>query len=152
MDDITLKRIETIHPKYRSELIHIYKEICEKLTSRWECRFTSVFRSNADQDKLFAQKPKVTNARGGESFHNYGLAVDVCLIGPAGASWDINADYDRDGMADWHEMVCVFKKYGWTWGGDWVGFKDCPHFQRDSGLTIPELKKIPKLGIYPDLK
>lgn len=28
-------------------------------------------------------------------------------------------DFDGDGKADWMEVVAVFKKYGWEWGGDW---------------------------------
>lgn len=44
------------------------------------------FRSFAEQDKLYAQgrtnksKPIVTNARGGYSAHNYGLAIDFVIV------------------------------------------------------------------------
>ena len=53
---------------------------------------TSGFRSVADQNTLYAQgrtQPGniVTNARGGRSLHNYGLAVDVADIDYA---YDIN--------------------------------------------------------------
>jgi peptidoglycan L-alanyl-D-glutamate endopeptidase CwlK len=51
-------------------------------------------------------------------------------------------DYDFDGTADWGEVVSIFKKYKWTWGGDFKGkFKDYPHFQK-SDYTIEQLKKM----------
>ncbi|MDR0269027.1 M15 family metallopeptidase [Paenibacillus sp.] len=31
------------------------------------------------------------------------------------------------------------KKHGFEWGGDWSGFKDCPHFQMTSGLWCNQL-------------
>lgn len=79
MDKITLERIELLHPKLREEVRAIYKEICEALTGNAMCRFSHTLRTFAEQDALYAQgrtKPgaKVTNAKGGQSYHNYGLA------------------------------------------------------------------------------
>lgn len=37
-------------------------------------------RTYDEQDKLYAKRPKVTNARGGQSMHNFGIAGDVCLF------------------------------------------------------------------------
>jgi peptidoglycan L-alanyl-D-glutamate endopeptidase CwlK len=90
----------------------------------------------AEQDALYAQgrkKPgkKVTNAKAGQSIHNYGLAVDIVLIiDGKTASWDVKADWDNDRKADWMECVEIFKKHGWDWGGDWRTFKDMPHFEK----------------------
>jgi len=53
-------------------------ELAERLTARgMEALITDGFRSFQEQDALFAKVPKVTNARGGESNHNYGMAVDL---------------------------------------------------------------------------
>jgi peptidoglycan L-alanyl-D-glutamate endopeptidase CwlK len=145
MDRVTLDRIQTAHPKLIDELGKIYGEICEALTGRATCRFTHVLRTNAEQDELFAigrtKKGKiVTNARGGYSYHNYGFAVDICLIiDGKTASWDFKKDFDLDGIADWMEIVRIFKKYGWEWGGDWRKFPDAPHFQKTFGLSIADL-------------
>ena len=46
------------------------------------------------------------------------------------ASWDTKKDWDKDNQSDWMEVVSVFKKYNWSWGGDWVSFKDMPHFDK----------------------
>lgn len=85
---------------------------------------------------------KVTNAKGGQSIHNYGLAVDICLIiDGKTVSWDTAADWDNDQIADWYECVKIFAKYGWEWGGNWRTFKDLPHFEKkEILLNNAELK------------
>ena len=140
MDKITLDRIELLHPALREEAKQIYAEICERLTGRATCRFAYTLRTFAEQDALYNQKPKVTKAKGGQSFHNYGLAVDIVLLlnDSKVASWDTVTDFDGDGLADWQEVVYVFGLYGWEWGGNWKTFPDKPHFQKTFGLTISE--------------
>jgi len=144
-DRVTLRRIEQIHPQLRVELQAIYDEIIRRKVS---VRFTQVFRTFAEQDQLYAQGrtlpgKRVTNARGGQSYHNYGLAVDIVLLIDNGksVSWDRELDLDKDGLADWQEIVHVFKHFGWDWGGDWVSFKDYPHFEKSFGYTTAELKE-----------
>lgn len=140
MDKITLDRIELLHPALREEAKQIYAEICERLTGRATCRFAYTLRTFAEQDALYNQKPKVTKAKGGQSYHNYGLAVDIVLLLNDGksASWDTVTDFDGDGLADWQEVVYVFGLFGWEWGGNWKTFPDKPHFQKTFGLTISE--------------
>jgi peptidoglycan L-alanyl-D-glutamate endopeptidase CwlK len=153
MDKITLDRIEKLTPTVRADARKIYAEICEALKGRAICRFSHTFRSNAEQDALYAiGRTKagkiVTNAKGGNSYHNYGMAIDIVLLVDKdkngsfeSASWETNVDFDGDGRADWREIVDIFKRYGWEWGGDWK-FSDKPHFQKTNGLTIAQLKKI----------
>lgn len=153
MDKITLDRINLLHPKVREEALEIYKEICEELKGRAICRFSFTLRTFAEQDGLFAQgrtKPGriVTNARGGQSYHNYGLAIDIVLLVDRDkngtfetALWDTKTDFDGDGKSDWMEVVAIFKRYGWEWGGDWR-FVDQPHFQKTLGFSIVQLRKM----------
>lgn len=145
MDKVTLDRIKLLHPKLRDEALEIYEEICQALKGRAECRFSFTLRTFAEQNELFAQgrtKPGaiVTRARGGQSWHNYGLAVDIVLLVGGKASWDIKTDFDKDGRSDWMEVVDIFKRYGWEWGGDWKFF-DAPHFQKTFGMSINEMLK-----------
>lgn len=144
-DKVTLDRIKLIHPNLRQEVEQIYKEICEALKGRAICRFAHTLRTFEEQDKLFSQKPKVTQARAGMSYHNYGLAIDIVLLRDKdgngtfeSASWETNVDFDGDGKSDWQEIVTIFKQYGWTWGGDWK-FVDNPHFEKTFGLPVRTL-------------
>lgn len=108
---------------------------------------TQGLRTTAEQDALYAQgrtKPGaiVTNARGGYSYHNYGLAIDFALLLPdgSGVSWDMKRDGDKDRIADWHEVVQEAKRIGFEWGGDFTSIKDYPHFQMSFGMTIAALR------------
>jgi peptidoglycan L-alanyl-D-glutamate endopeptidase CwlK len=165
MDKVTLQRIETAHPAIREELKKIYAEICAALTGKAMCRFAYVKRTDAEQDELFAQgrtkpgpnaKPEkplgdvVTWAKAGESYHNYGLAVDIVLVVDKdgngsfeSASWDVKSDMDGDGISDWMEVIQIFTKYGWTWGGNWNKPKyDAPHLEKTMGYSIMRLKEL----------
>lgn len=144
-DKISLSRIEKLHPKLRNEVIEIYDKILERNVN---IRFTDTLRTFTEQNDLYAQgRTKdgkiVTHAKGGESYHNYGLALDFCLLLQKGkeVSWNRNLDLDADNQKDWDEVVAVFKHYGWEWGGDWTNFKDYPHFQKTFGLSTSELLK-----------
>jgi peptidoglycan L-alanyl-D-glutamate endopeptidase CwlK len=142
-DNKTLERIELMHPKLREETKSIYAEVCSVLTGKSFCRFSYTLRTFAEQDKLYAQGrtekgAKITNAKGGLSYHNYGLALDIVIIDGKSVSYDVKKDFDKDGKADWIEIVSIFKQYGWEWGGDWK-FYDAPHFQKTYGHSIREL-------------
>lgn len=142
-DSYTLKKINLIHPKLRAELLQIYREI---LTRGVKIRITDTLRTFEEQDKLYAQGrtapgARVTNAKAGQSYHNYGLAVDFSLLlrGGKKVSWNMNLDLDNDSLKDWNEVVAVFKHYGWDWGGNWTSFKDYPHFEKTFGFTTKQL-------------
>ena len=137
VDKVTQDRISKLHPSVRDEVTKIIEEINTKfLTGRAKVRIAQGLRTFAEQDALYAQgrtKPgkKVTNAKGGQSVHNYGFACDIALIiKDKEVSWDTKKDWDGDKVADWDECVKVFAKYGWSWGGNWTSFKDMPHFDK----------------------
>ncbi|MEN9389317.1 MAG: Cellulophaga phage phiSM [Candidatus Parcubacteria bacterium] len=152
-DQVTLDRIKLLHPKLRDEAVLLYDEICKNLTGKAICRFAYTHRTFAEQDALYAQGrtkkgAKVTNAKGGQSYHNYGLAIDIVLLVDTDgngsfetASWDSKTDFDRDSKADWQEVVAIFKRYGYEWGGDWK-FVDAPHFQKTFGKSIVDLQAL----------
>jgi peptidoglycan L-alanyl-D-glutamate endopeptidase CwlK len=131
MDKITVQRIALLHPSVRLEMTQIINKCNELLTGSAQVRISEGLRTFAEQDALFAKRPKVTNAKGGQSVHNYGFAVDIVLIiDGKTASWDTQKDWDNDKVADWDECVKVFAAHGWSWGGNWSSFKDMPHFDK----------------------
>ncbi|HEY1044940.1 MAG TPA: M15 family metallopeptidase [Bacteroidia bacterium] len=144
-DQITLQRIELLHPKVKGEVKAIYDEICAALTGTAFCRFAYTLRTFKEQNDLYAKGrtiggSKVTNAKGGESCHNYGLAVDIVLIDHGRAVWERGQDFDGDKIPDWMEVVKIFEKYGWFWGGNFKSFKDYPHFEKSFGFSASQLK------------
>ncbi|ASK64283.1 peptidase [Virgibacillus phasianinus] len=115
---------------------------------------TETRRSVKQQDKLYAQGRStggniVTHAKGGESYHNYGLAIDYAVRNKNGTLiWSTTYDGNKNGKEDWYEVAEIAKYLGFEWGGDWLNFKDYPHLQMDFGLSINQLKK----GVRPDTK
>jgi len=153
MDNITLKRIELAHPKIREELKAQYLEANNLLGKGSRLRFAYVLRTAKEQDALYKKRPKVTNAKAWQSIHNYGLAFDIVLLYDNDgdgkfeeASWSQTRDFDKDGKADWKEIVNYFKSKGWSWGGDWKSFKDAPHFEKTFGHTWRTLKPLMDSG------
>jgi peptidoglycan L-alanyl-D-glutamate endopeptidase CwlK len=153
IDKITLNRIKLMHPKLIDEVTKMYDEIVKALNGQAICRFSYTLRTFKEQDDLYAlgrTKPGkiVTNAKGGQSYHNYGLAFDIVLLVDRdkngtfeSASWETNVDFDGDGKADWKEIVTIVKQYGWEWGGDWK-FIDMPHFQKTLGYSVKQLNEL----------
>lgn len=97
-----------------------------------DARLISGTRSYAEQSALFRQGrfgnagPVVTNARAGQSWHNFGLAWDIGLF-DHGAYLPDGSDYNKAGA--------LGKVTSVEWGGDWKSFKDKPHFQCPFGAT-----------------
>ena len=130
-DPITVDRINQLHPDVQEAAIDFILEAQEQGIY---LRITSGYRSVDEQNELYAQgrtEPGiiVTNARGGESYHNYGVAFDVVEIKDGEALWN----------NEWKEIGEIGKKYGFEWGGDWISFVDLPHFQMTFGYDESEL-------------
>lgn len=158
MDKITLDRIATLHPKIRQKALDAYTHINNKLLGKGvRLRFAYTTRTIEEQDELYAQGRtklydsagkrlgKVTQAKGGQSMHNYHLAFDIVLLldkdldGKFESATYEMLDFDKDGKSDWMEVVKYFKSIGFTWGGDWE-FKDKPHFEMTFGHSWRTLK------------
>jgi peptidoglycan L-alanyl-D-glutamate endopeptidase CwlK len=131
MDQLTIDKIKQFHPNYRAKLEAEYLEINSQLPEGVRLRFTHVLRTIEEQNQLFAQgRTKaghiVTNAKGGQSIHNYGLAFDIVIL----LDEDKNGTFEKAVWNGTHfnKVVKFFKEKGYEWGGDWK-FKDAPHFQ-----------------------
>ena len=129
------KNIDSLHPQIKQSVVNFINE-AEK--NGYKLRVTSGLRTYDEQKKLYAQgridktKPKVTNAKEGESFHNFGLAIDVVPIVNGKADWN---------SKEWNYIAAIGKRFGFSWGGDWNGFKDKPHFEMNFKNTLANLRK-----------
>lgn len=144
-DKVSIPRAAQLHPAVREEVVKLIDQAEKQLPPNLAIRIVQGLRTIEEQNALYAQgrtKPGniVTNAKGGSSYHNYGLAIDFAiLIDKDGngtydeLSWDIKKDNDRDGIADWLEVVKIFEAAGWEWGGRWSSIKDYPHVQKTFG-------------------
>lgn len=163
MDQITLKRIKTLHPKIREEVMELYTKANNKLGKGVRLRFSYTFRTFEEQNLLYSKGrtnpgPRVTDAKGGQSIHNYGLAFDIVLLYDKNGdgnfeevSWDIKRDGDKDGVFDWLEVTSVFVEAGYTNGFLKNGKKwDFPHFQKDFGLKWSEMQEKLNEGKYTE--
>ena len=147
MDKLTIDRIKQAHPIIREQLEKDYIECNNKLPKGIRLRFAYVYRSVAEQNVLYNQRPKVTNAKGGQSIHNYGLAFDYVIM----LDKDNNGTFETiewDLKSPYHKIVVdYFQSKGYEWGGSWKSFKDYPHFQKAQGLTWQQLKQRVELGM-----
>lgn len=135
-----MANLEGLNPYIKAKTEQLIKNANPKLKSH-TIIITQAFRSTAEQDKLYRQGrfgnpgSVVTNAKGGQSMHNYGLAIDFALKRKSDgeAVWNQNLD-------DWKTVVAEAKKLGFEWGGDWSRFKDYPHFQMLGNLEEREIR------------
>lgn len=97
---------------------------------------TSTLRTMKEQEALYAQGrtkagPRVTNAKPGQSWHNWGCAFDYVPI--------------KNGKADWNNILTFAKcgeiaeAVGLEWGGRWK-MKDYPHCQYTGGNTLAQFQ------------
>ncbi len=139
---------EDLHPTVESNAEALKQKAAEKGIL---IRFTDGFRSFEEQNELYDQGRTVpgniiTYAKGGESYHNYGLAVDFAVeTGNGEVTWNLEYDGNGNSKPDWFEIGEMAKDFGFTWGGDWENFKDYPHLQMDYGLSLNDLQN----GYYP---
>ncbi|MDA7028670.1 M15 family metallopeptidase, partial [Bacillus sp. CLL-7-23] len=88
-----------IHPVVKETAIEVIKRSYKEGIY---VQMTSGYRSFAEQNKLYAKGRTasgkiVTNAKAGQSNHNYGLAVDYVLLSSDGktAIWTVNSKWKR---------------------------------------------------------
>lgn len=99
-------------------------------------KVTSGARTWDEQARLYAKGrtapgPRVTNARPGYSWHNFGTAYDLTLFSGKNPVWD-SKHYDRAGE--------IGEQLGLEWGGRWKKLVDRPHFQRPLGITLAQAR------------
>jgi peptidoglycan LD-endopeptidase CwlK len=113
-----------------------------------DARIISGTRTYAEQTALFRQGrfghpgPIVTNARGGFSNHNFGIAWDLGIFDATGKYLGESPLYKKAGQITTGAGIEDIE-----WGGNWITFVDQPHYQFDTGLKISEVREKFESGI-----
>ena len=119
-DPWTNKEIAGLHPSMRYDAAKFINDVKERTGQQLRIPNPSGTRTIKEQDDIYAQgrtapgttpKDIVTEARGGESYHNYGLAFDIVGLNPDGKTPNYKIDFER--------FAPIAKEHGFDWGGNW---------------------------------
>lgn len=152
LDARTEATLETLHPAVRGRF-RAFAADAQAEAARLGYRYIAINgnRSLEAQAELFnrpwdgkdndgdglvdERDEKVTNARPGSSWHNFGLAVDFGCFNKEGSYLDQTAPKAAEML---HRRCALFaQRHGIEWGGDFKNFVDLPHYQFvPPGLTL----------------
>lgn len=131
---INSRSLSDLHPKVAA--------MCSEFINRCKAEnidviITSTYRDAASQNELYAQgrtKPgrKVTNAKAGQSFHNWRCAFDFCPIVNGKCQWNDAALFIRCGE--------IAESVGLEWAGRWKKMKELAHCQYTGGLSLADFQ------------
>lgn len=131
---INSRSLDELHPHVK-KLAKTFIDLCA--ANHIDILVTSTYRDKESQDALYAEGRTIpgkirTNARGGQSFHNYRLAFDFVPIVGGKCVWNDAALWDKCGV--------IGESIGLVWAGRWKTFKEKAHFQWTNGLTLKDLQ------------
>ena len=127
--DVVMRGIDKLHPELQ---VCVNKFLAECKKQGLNVLVTETLRTLEEQEELYAQgrtKPGniVTNARGYQSPHAWGLAFDFCR-NVKGKEYD-NTDGFFDKVGRIAETMFDNTEYDLFWGGDFKSFVDKPHVE-----------------------
>lgn len=143
---INSRKLDDLHPKVKT-LCQNFIIACDE--AGIDVIITSTYRDFESQTALYAvgrtvvganvraSKPMgdiVTNAKAGQSFHNYKVAFDFVPIVNGKAVWKDTALFTKCGV--------IAEQCGLEWAGRWKGkMLEMAHCQYTGGLTLQDFQK-----------
>lgn len=136
---INSRDLNDLHPLVEA-LCRSFLDECKK--EGIDLLVTSTYRDFESQNALYAQGRtlpgnRVTNAKGGQSWHNFRVAFDVVPLRNGKPVWGLNTPTDK---ALWMKVGAIGKAVGLEWAGDWKTFKEYAHFQYTQGLSMEDFR------------
>ena len=144
-DNQTHQGIVVVNKKVANQVLDIFQMIYAAHFSIEKIKLIEDYHGNddlsmADNNSSGFNCRNVANSKH-FSLHSYGLAIDINpLMNPyvreqkvlpsVGRKY-LNRAENLPGMIKKNDVVYLaFKKYHWTWGGDWAHLKDYGHFEK----------------------
>lgn len=132
---INSRKLDDLHPKV--------KVLCENFISSCDKQgidilITSTYRDGESQNALYSQGRSapgkiVTNARAGQSYHNWRVAFDFVPIVNGKPNWSDVALFTKCGE--------IAEAVGLEWAGRWKKFKELAHCQYTNGLSLQDFQQ-----------
>jgi peptidoglycan L-alanyl-D-glutamate endopeptidase CwlK len=157
-DPRTEANIATLTPATQAKARNFLQAIAEsnRLPAGFTVKIIAGTRTYAEQDALYAQGrttpgPIVTNAAGGYSNHNFGIAFDLGIFNPDGKYIDDLPDVPGSGWTEanvshsYRTLAPIGRSLGLEWGGDWLSIDDEPHYELNPWPGQTENWKLAKL-------
>ena len=135
---INSRSLNDLHPKVKP----MVEEFIQKCADNGiDLLVTSTYRDHESQNALYAQGrttpgKKVTNAKAGQSWHNWRVAVDIVPMRNGKPVWGTTGP---DGEL-WNKVGEIGESVGLEWAGRWKTFKEFAHFQYTGGLSLADFQ------------
>jgi len=118
-------KLDTVEPTLKATVEAVLQEVQIATGLIWIV--VSGRRTIKDQNALYQQGRTtagsvVTNAKGGQSPHNFGLAVDCAPMKGSDVWWDAPEGY-------WETYGAIAESHGLKWGGHFKSIIDRPHIE-----------------------
>lgn len=123
-----------LNPAFVQTVLHVMAAMKER---GFSMVLLEGYRSPERQNALAAQGNHVTQAKGGESKHQYGLAVDLAPIRNGKV---VISERDPWAMQAYQALGEESQAAGLTWGGNW-SFKDFGHIEQSGSIRALLAKK-----------
>lgn len=102
-------------------------------------------RTYAEQNELFKKRPKVTNAKGGQSNHNFGIAWDVGIF--SGNKYYTGAtSVEEKAYIELSKLILPTLGDKLSWGGNWKSIVDRPHYEMTTNKSISQVRALFEAG------
>lgn len=132
---MTSRSLDDLHPIVRNKATQFLSKCAE---AGLDILIYCTYRSGVEQDELYQQgrtKPGkiVTNARAGESWHNWHCAFDFVPLVGGKPAWSDSKLYLKAGI--------IAESVGLEWSGRWAGkLKETAHCQYRGGMTLEDMR------------
>ena len=135
---VNSRNINDLHPKVAA--------LCSEMVNRCknagiDLLITSTYRDAESQNALYAQGRAtdgkiVTNAKAGQSYHNWKVAFDVVPLRYGKPVWGTKGD----DLKLWEQVGAIGESLGLEWAWRWTRNKEMAHFQFTDGLKIADFQ------------